>query len=51
MIWGLLFMLIELSNNKTIPSEVGIILPVFILFLIALRQWRKYSLVNKDLAT
>ena len=44
MVWGILFMMIELSNNKTIPSEVGVILPVFILFLIALRQWRKYRL-------
>jgi len=44
LIWGVLFMLIELSNNKTIPSEVGVILPVFLLFLVALRQWRKYRL-------
>lgn len=42
-VWGILFMLIELSNNKTIPSEVGIVAPIVILFLIALRQWRKYS--------
>lgn len=39
MVWGILFMLIELSNNKTIPSEVGVILPVFLLFLVALKQW------------
>ena len=45
-VWGMLFMLIELSNNKTIPSEVGVILPVFLLFLIALRQWRKYRLAT-----
>ena len=37
-VWGVLFMLIELSNNKTIPSEVGIVLPVFILFLLAMRS-------------
>ena len=43
MVWGLLFMLIELSNNKTIPSELGVIAPIVILFLIAVRQWRKYS--------
>ena len=43
MVWGILFMLIELSNNKTLPSEVGVILPIFILALIAFRQW----LVNK----
>ncbi len=41
-VWGVLFMLIEFSNNKTIPSEVGIILPIVVLFLIALRQWNKY---------
>lgn len=44
LIWGVLFMLIELSNNKTISSEVGVIAPVVILFLIALRQWRKYRM-------
>ena len=44
MVWGILFMLIELSTNKTISSEVGVIAPVVILFLTALRQWRKYRL-------
>ncbi len=46
MIWGILFMLIELSSNKTISSEIGVILPVVILFFIALRQWRKYRLAT-----
>ncbi len=46
MIWALLFALIELSSHKTIPSEVGIIAPVFILFAIAFRQWRKYRLTT-----
>ena len=46
LVWGILFMLIELSNNKTIPSEIGVLLPVFILFLVALRQWRKYRLAT-----
>jgi lipopolysaccharide export system permease protein len=46
MIWGSLFALIELANNKTIPSELGVVAPVFILFLIALRQWRKYRLAT-----
>ncbi len=46
LIWGVLFMLIELSNNKTIPSEIGVVLPVIVLFLIAFRQWRKYRLVR-----
>ena len=41
-VWSVLFMLGELSNHKTIPSEIGIILPVLILFLISIRQWRKY---------
>ena len=43
-VWAVLFALLELSSNKTISSEVGIILPIFILFLVALRQWRKYRL-------
>jgi lipopolysaccharide export system permease protein len=37
LVWGVLFMLMELSKNKTIPSEVGIILPIVVLFLYALR--------------
>ncbi|WP_373034888.1 LptF/LptG family permease [Sulfurimonas sp.] len=46
LVWGILFMFIELSNNKTIPSEAGVIAPVIVLFLIALRQWRKYRLAT-----
>lgn len=46
LIWGLLFMLIELTNAKTISSEIGVILPVFILFVVAFRQWRKYRLAT-----
>ena len=46
LIWGILMMLIELSNNKTIPSEVGIITPIVLLFLVAIRQWRKYRLAT-----
>lgn len=42
LVWGILFTLIELANNKTIPSEVGVILPVFLLFLVALWQWRRH---------
>jgi lipopolysaccharide export system permease protein len=42
-IWSLIFTLGELSNNKTISSELGIILPVVLLFLLAIRQWRKYT--------
>jgi len=44
LIWGVMFMFSELSKNKTLSSEVGIILPIFILLLIAIRQWRKYRL-------
>jgi len=46
LIWGVLYVLIELSNNKVIPSEIGIIIPIIILSLIALRQWRKYRLAT-----
>ena len=46
LVWGVLFMLIELSNNKTIPSEAGVVAPIIILFFIALRQWRKYRLAT-----
>ena len=38
LVWGVLFMLMELSKNKTIPSEVGIVLPIFVLFVFAMRQ-------------
>jgi len=44
MVWTFLFMLGELSKNKTIPSEVGIILPVIIIFIISIVQWRKHRL-------
>jgi len=46
LVWGFLFMLIELANNKTISSEAGVVLPIVFLFLIAFRQWRKYRLVT-----
>ncbi len=46
LVWGMLFMLIELSNTKTIPSEMGVIAPVVLLFLIAIRQWRKYRMAT-----
>lgn len=42
MIWGIMFMLSEFAKNKTISAEFGMVLPVGILFLIAIRQWRKY---------
>ena len=46
MIWGVLFMLTELANHKTISSEIGIILPIVILFFIALRQYRHYRVAS-----
>ena len=44
LIWGIMFMLSELAKNKTFSSEIGILLPVIILFIVAIRQWRKYRL-------
>lgn len=44
MIWAVIFSLIELSSHKAIPSELGIVAPVVVLFIIALFQWRKYRL-------
>jgi lipopolysaccharide export system permease protein len=46
LVWGVLFMFIELSNNKTIPSEIGVVGPTIVLFFIAIRQWRKYRLAT-----
>ncbi len=46
LVWGVLFMLIELSNNRTIPSEAGVVAPTIFLFLIAIRQWRKYRMAT-----
>lgn len=44
LIWGILFMLIELSNNKTIPSEAGVVAPVVVLFILSIVQWRRSRL-------
>ncbi|SFV74800.1 Permease YjgP/YjgQ [hydrothermal vent metagenome] len=43
LIWGTLFMLIELSNHKTISSEIGVIVPIVILCLIAIYQWKRFK--------
>ncbi|QOY51563.1 LptF/LptG family permease [Candidatus Sulfurimonas baltica] len=43
MVWAILFTLSELSSHKTIPSEIGIIAPIVILFLVSMRQWKRYS--------
>ena len=42
-IWGILFMLMELAKNKTIPTEVGIVLPIVLLFIAAMRQVIRYK--------
>ena len=41
--WGVLFSLIELANNKTIPTEVGVILPILLLGLIAAWQCKRHT--------
>ena len=40
LVWGILFMLIELTKHKTLTGEVGVVMPIVILFFIALRQWK-----------
>ncbi len=44
LVWGIIFMMIEYANNKTVSSEVGIILPIFILFLVAMVQYRRFNI-------
>ncbi len=41
MTWVFLFTMIELSNNKVLSSEVGIIAPIVFLWLIAYFIWNK----------
>ena len=41
--WAVLFVLTKLSDTKTIPSEVGVIVPIIILLLIAIRQYKYYG--------
>jgi len=43
LVWGILFMFLELTNNKTISSELGVLMPVGVLLLIAMRQWIRYK--------
>lgn len=50
MTWAVLFILSELSFNKAIPSEVGIALPVLVLFLLAVWQWVRHSTASKPKA-
>ena len=44
LVWGVLFMLSELANNKTISNEIGILAPIFVLFVISFRQYRHHRL-------
>lgn len=37
LVWGVLFMLMELAKNKTISGEAGIVLPILVLLLYAVR--------------
>jgi len=43
-LWALLFMMIELSNNKTISGEVGVVVPVAFLYAVAFGIWNKNRL-------
>ena len=43
LIWGTFFMLIELTNNKTITSEIGIVIPTLLLLIIAITRYRNFS--------
>lgn len=48
--WAILFILTELSNNKTIPSEAGIVLPVIILLISSMMMWyRNHAHTSKAL--
>ncbi len=41
-VWGLLFTLTQIALNGAISPEAGIILPIILLFLIALYSYRRY---------
>jgi lipopolysaccharide export system permease protein len=43
LVWGVLFMLMELSKNKTIPSEIGIVMPIVLLFFVAIWQMVRHN--------
>ncbi len=47
MTWAVLFILSELSFNKAVASELGIILPVVVLFFVAVWQWARHSTPRK----
>lgn len=41
LVWGILFMLMELSNSKTISNEAGLVAPIVILLMVSIFQWRR----------
>lgn len=41
-VWSIIFMLSELSNNKVLLSEVSILLPIVVLLVIAIWQYRRF---------
>lgn len=42
-VWGVLYLLNELSNHKVISGEVGVIMPIAILLMGAVVFWRKQT--------
>ena len=42
-VWGLLFMMIEYANNRTVSSEIGIVLPVFLIIVVSLIQYKRFK--------
>lgn len=43
-VWGVLFMMIEYANNKTVSSEIGIILPVVVLLFASIIQYKRFNI-------
>ncbi len=46
-VWSVLFIMSELSFNKVIGPELGIVLPILILFMVAIWQWVRNSTTAK----
>lgn len=42
-VWSILFAMIQLSNSKTLSGEIGIIMPVVLLYITAFIFWRRYN--------
>ena len=43
-VWAVLFMMIEYANNKTVSSEIGIILPVMVLIFASIIQYKRFNI-------